>query len=322
MRYRPIILCYHRIAETTKTDLNKLAVPPLIFREQLSYLKGERKFVSLKEMVSEPNANTVAVTFDDGYKDNLSIAADILSDLDIPASFFLATRFIEHSVSYYTSSFNSLWTHYKHFGHIPPSVSGSNIERILLSRNSYFSALKKLSSFNPDRLWEATTLLHSAQNEIGGFDELEQPLNLNDVKSLLSSKIFSIGPHTATHPRMSAISLNDAILDFNESIEKTREWSDSNELYFPYPFGQKTDFSKDLEMELRHNFEIKGLSTFPSALNPDRMDRDTYPRLSVQNWEIMEFRRFLNFANFFSYIPIAGNIALKTSSIMNNIKHI
>ena len=107
---RPLILCYHRIAETRNPDINKLAVSPTNFRQQLEFLKMSKRFVSLEEMILSPLPRTVAVTFDDGYRDNFSIAANILVDLNIPATFFLATRFIEKSVSFYPSSLNSVWT--------------------------------------------------------------------------------------------------------------------------------------------------------------------------------------------------------------------
>ena len=100
MNSRPIILCYHRIVDNVSFDRNKLSVSPRNFQTQIEFLKKTRKFVTLNEMISERNANTVAVTFDDGYRDNYKIAANILTDYEIPASFFLATRFIDQSVSY------------------------------------------------------------------------------------------------------------------------------------------------------------------------------------------------------------------------------
>ena len=316
MNYRPIILCYHRVTEISGDDQNKLAVTPTNFRKQLEFLQTKRKFVSLHEMISDPKVNTVAVTFDDGYKDNFVIAANILVDLEIPTTFFLATRFIEHAVNYYTSTFNFVWSNFKNVKQFPTSYSGSIIEELLVSNNNYFTALKKLSSLDPESLWETSGLLATIQKDFGYLDELELPLAVGEVKSLLASDLFSIGPHTATHPRMSAISLNEAIGDFAESVVKTNEWSESIDLYFPYPFGQKSDFTLQLEQKIFDTYKFKGLSTFPSALNTRIAGSNTFPRLSVQNWSIEQFRTILNAANYFSFVPIAATIALKTSSMI------
>ena len=319
MRFRPIILCYHRVAEIKNIDRNKLAVNPATFRKQIQFLQKNRKFVSIDEMLLDPKANTVAVTFDDGYKDNYKIAANILTDHQIPASFYLATRFIEHSISYYTSSFNGIWEFYQRTKRTHPMLSGSVIEELLLTENSYFTALQKLSSQVPDQLWVSSELLHSALVDINGIDDLELPLSVSEVHSLLNSSLFTIGPHTATHPRMSSIPIEDALSDFAESVATTTSWSGLRTQNFPYPFGQRSDFNNALESRINELFCFKGLSTVPMSLGQAKSDLLTFPRLSVQNWDTEKFRHIVNIANAFSYVPFATFAALKVSAAIRGI---
>ena len=314
MSYRPIILCYHRIASIIDVDRNKLAVSPRTFRRQIEFLKKTRKFVSLSEMILEPKANTVTITFDDGYKDNYKFAADILTDYQIPASFFLATRFIDYSISYYTTSFNKIWGFFQETRHLPLPISGSIIEKLLLTEDNYFSALRRLSSLVPDQLWNASEILHSALSHIDGIDDLELPLSVGEVHSLLESNLFTIGPHTATHPRMSSIPLDDALSDFAESVAATAGWGGSRTQYFPYPFGQRLDFNRALESRINTSLNFKGLSTIPMALGRGKSDPLTLPRLSVQEWDLSKFRHIVNLANAFSYAPFAAVAALKVSA--------
>lgn len=314
MNSRPIILCYHRIVDNVSFDRNKLSVSPRNFQTQIEFLKKTRKFVTLNEMISERNANTVAVTFDDGYRDNYKIAANILTDYEIPASFFLATRFIDQSVSYYTTSFNKIWGFFQQTREVPSPIAGSIVEQLLRTENSYFQALRQLSSLAPSRLWRASELLHLAVNAIGRIDDLELPLSVNEVHSLVESDLFTIGPHTATHPRMSSIHIEDALSDFAESVTTVASWGGSQAQYFPYPFGQRSDFNRTLESRIKNSFEFKGLSTFPMSLGRGKSDLLTLPRLSVQDWDINTFRYIVNIADAFSYAPFAAIAALKVSA--------
>ncbi len=93
-RYYPPILMYHRIGERA-TEKDTFSVPADIFDKQMAFLKARNyKVIPLEElcsMIASKQAiphNVVAVTFDDGYKDNLA-AVDILKKYNLPATIFL-----------------------------------------------------------------------------------------------------------------------------------------------------------------------------------------------------------------------------------------
>jgi len=72
------------------------SIDPLLFREQMVWLAAASGFEAVP--LAAPRAGTapsVAVTFDDGYRDNLAEAAPILSELAIPFTVFVVPRFIE-----------------------------------------------------------------------------------------------------------------------------------------------------------------------------------------------------------------------------------
>lgn len=95
----PLILLYHRIA-TEKPDVHALCVTPEAFRRQLEALTRDRRIVSLRElalavMQGQTLNGAVALTFDDGYLDNLEVAAPILAEFGAPATFFLTSEELE-----------------------------------------------------------------------------------------------------------------------------------------------------------------------------------------------------------------------------------
>ena len=88
-----LILLYHRVAERTR-DVHGLCVPPAQFREHLEYLRRHHQPLSLEAMAAAVRAGrvpagAVAVTFDDGYVDNLLTASPLLCELGVPATFFV-----------------------------------------------------------------------------------------------------------------------------------------------------------------------------------------------------------------------------------------
>src|SRR5216683_863200 len=81
-RPRPVILMYHRVA-FARHDPWGLAVDPERFEEQIAYAKQHRTPMSMEELVDRLRsktlpANAIAVTFDDGYRDNLVNAKPVL----------------------------------------------------------------------------------------------------------------------------------------------------------------------------------------------------------------------------------------------------
>lgn len=98
LRNAPAILMYHRVDEPP-WDPWGLCIPPSLFRDQLRELTRRRTIVSMEELASGLQAGKVppkatALTFDDGYADNIQIAAPILEESSAPATFFLTSGFV------------------------------------------------------------------------------------------------------------------------------------------------------------------------------------------------------------------------------------
>lgn len=92
---RPVIvLMYHRVNDALPAG--ELVVPVEKFRRQMNWLSGHCDVVDIRAAERRPSGRRplVAVTLDDGYRDNYQNAFPILRTLKLPATIFLTTGYI------------------------------------------------------------------------------------------------------------------------------------------------------------------------------------------------------------------------------------
>ena len=94
-----IILMYHSIhLSLSKVDY-RYSISSEDFKEHVRILKNNANIISTKDILSNKIISkdklNVAITFDDGYKNNYSIASKKLAECDIPFTIFLTTYFMK-----------------------------------------------------------------------------------------------------------------------------------------------------------------------------------------------------------------------------------
>ena len=95
---RAAVLRYHRVAEPP-LDPWGLAVSPARFAEQLEVLRERFRPLSLRALAEAISRGaiprrSVAVTFDDGYRDNLTEAKPLLERYGVPATVFVTSGYV------------------------------------------------------------------------------------------------------------------------------------------------------------------------------------------------------------------------------------
>lgn len=84
-----VVLMYHSISK----NKGPTTVDPENFEKQLKYLKNNHyQFITLEELLGQRvGSKRVLITFDDGYKDLLTVVLPILKKINIPATAFIHT---------------------------------------------------------------------------------------------------------------------------------------------------------------------------------------------------------------------------------------
>lgn len=107
---RSVVLCYHSICDQP----SGMTLDPRCFREHIATLREMGfEFQTFGDFVDRimhwgsPKTNVAVLTFDDGFEDNLTHAAPILTELKVPATFFVTSGLMQQDSSV-VASFRAL----------------------------------------------------------------------------------------------------------------------------------------------------------------------------------------------------------------------
>jgi surface carbohydrate biosynthesis protein/FkbM family methyltransferase len=297
----PRILLYHRVGGSV-LDPQMLSVAPSNFEGHLKILAERYRVVSLYEMAEglrkkELALQTVAITFDDGYGDNLAMAAPLLEKYKLPATMFVTAGILDSKHDFWWDA----------------------IERVLLHKNN-LPAVLDLSSQGVPQAWSTVSprlrvrtyhqlmsllkqlpyekiqnILHFLKQWAQmGSEEGNLPVHLDasGLKKLSESTFIEIGAHTISHTRLSAL----PTLEQKEEIERSKvileETIGKPVRLFSYPFGAAGDFSEiTMSLVKAAGFVAATANTQKSLGIEDSLF--AMPRLLVRNCQADAFEAWM-----------------------------
>jgi peptidoglycan/xylan/chitin deacetylase (PgdA/CDA1 family) len=255
-----LILYYHRIDSPT-LDPWRTAVTPESFDAQLEFLAAEMRVISLEEMVAAARMGAiperaVAITFDDGYVDNLEQGLPLLERHGLPATFYIATG--------YTSSREPLW--WDEIGDLllgpgprPPALdleigrtriqlpTVSVEERRVALFGEVNAALKRLpataidAALEPVRAWAGAA---SGRDPAGNAPGERRPMTTEELERLAASELVELGAHTALHSSLPALRPGAQRDEILASREMLAELCGAAPHSFAFPFGDNDRTSR------------------------------------------------------------------------------
>ncbi len=321
-----LVLLYHRVHDPSFDPL-LLSVFPQNFDAHLAHLRRRYAVLSLEELRAALRKGSVprravAVTFDDGYADNLTNARPILERHQVPATVFVTTG--------YTGAGREFW--WDELGRIlflaprlPArlvlTVSGSTREWTVGSA-SFMTVEQRLG----DRNWsilrpDNPTELHRAYREIqpllslASSDDRDRalidlhaqtrgsapdpsdepdpnnlPMARDEVRALVRGGLISVGAHTITHPVLSTMTAEAAAHEIRQSKEDLQEMLGSPVVSFAYPYGYRGAYTPQNVAGVRAAGLVDAYSNFGGVV---RASADTYElnRILVRNWTHDDFAR-------------------------------
>lgn len=284
-----VVLMYHRVATLTE-DPYGLAVHPRRFAEQVRHLSGLGCVVPLSEMIRRGRAATIALTFDDGYADNATLAAPLLAQAGLPATFFITTRQLGARRFWWDRLAAAFLGEHVLPDGVEVSLGGPDLWLALHNAEARRTALRflhrRLRPLPPDDLQAVVDdLLARLAAPVPPDHELS--MTVDQLRTLAQSPLADIGAHTRTHLQLAG---QREVLQRKEivgSVEDLRVLLERPVTSFAYPFGTRGAVG-ELAPRLVQEAGCRVACSTQSAAVTGRSDPYRLPRLNVRDWSAAE----------------------------------
>jgi len=273
-RHAPVILRYHRIHPDGVEPAYELGITRPVFEAQLDYLSREGSVVSLADVCAglfdgRPLPDrAVALTFDDGYRDNYTQAFPALRARGLPATVFVTGGHLDSGRRFWWDELAGAafaaapGEHTLDLGRGPEPVrlDGGHSRRRLVDR--VCARAKAL----PDA--EARAWLADLGAALGGApDEERSVLSWREAQEMAAAGI-EIGSHTLDHPVLSRLELVEVERQVVASRRLIEERLGKPVRFFAYPNGTREDFTPEVERAVRQAGYQAALTTIEGRPGP------------------------------------------------------
>lgn len=312
------MLLYHRICEL-ESDPLLLSVSPANFATHLEIIRDHFEPISLAALAQAIEnktvpARSIVVTFDDGYRDNLTEAKPVLQRFNTPATVFVATGYIRSNEEFWWDALERIFL----TGLRLPSRLQLRIgERMIDSR------LETSLNYQKSNEWDITmgedpSARHSVFRELLGIlptlpgttireaiQELQnwagveargrashQTINPGELVSLASGDLIEIGAHTVNHPALAESSAQEQRREVGDSKRDLEDLLGRPVNGFAYPFGTTAHYNSVTVNAVRDAKFRYACSNF-AGKGTRLTDAFQIPRLLVRDWGQDDFRRLL-----------------------------
>ncbi len=255
------------IDETYPFDSDLVSATTAEFQMQMEYIKKHYTPITMQQMIQHIEGeklnikNPILVTFDDGFSDNYATAFPILKSLNIPATFFLTTNFIDHNeVLWYEKLAFIIKCSHKQSLEIPSLGKTYSLNQQTPRQEVYteiVEALKLLSnSERQNTLEDLFALNKSTLEKMDNFKHLSMPMTWDNIREMNDSGM-DFGSHTLSHPILSTISPEQLKIELIESKKRIESELNQKVDSIAYPVGQRESTSKNVEQEVeKANYKI------------------------------------------------------------------
>lgn len=316
---RGLILLYHRVASPPR-DPQALAVSSANFSDHLKILLEIATPMALHEMTRRVRAGrslpdrAVAISFDDGYCDNIQTAEPLLRELGMQATVFVATGYVAERKSYWwdvvdTAVLGTLpegvhelvlpWKRYQLDLRGPP-LESDDWTALLgppndARRMAYADLLAHLKFCTPADMTVAIRAL-LALAHLSPIPELQcRPSTPDEIAGASRRGVLTFEAHTVNHPSLKGLSPEEQRVEIASGRSQLTDWLGYAPTLFAYPYGTTADYD-ETTARIASESGFKGaFINHPGIVRPGSA-AFFLPRILIRNIDATTFRQQIEHA--------------------------
>lgn len=298
VKAEPLVLIYHRVADVS-VDPQMLCVSQQNFDAQLAELARNWRTVPLAQLLDECSngsvaANTIALTFDDGYLDNLINALPLLEKHRLHATIFVTSGMVGSDEEFWWDALECLLLSGRT---LPMELEYAGRKWSMQSQESRLRAYDDLCFLLRDSAPE--TVEHALQELFAwaGMSrksrQSHQTVNHRQLKILAESPWIEIGGHAKHHVRLSLLPPQRQYMEIMSCRQQLESLTGKPVHLFSYPFGAVGDFSEETIREVQKAGYTAAIANIQGEIKLP-LDKYAVPRRLVRNWNGSDFAAWLH----------------------------
>jgi peptidoglycan/xylan/chitin deacetylase (PgdA/CDA1 family) len=286
---RSVILRYHSVGDPVAVAEYAdpaLSLPPDRFREQIRLLRNKFELLPLEEILARAENGrsghpAVALTFDDGYRDNHDVVAAILESESVTATFYVTSRPLEPGCWFWISELRRL---VPRLPEGPLAVKGlprvevptTANDRALLRRD-----LTQLLSAVGEGVRERVMEGLAAAAGVPRGEGLEGSFLTPHMLRSMARRGMTIGSHTRSHPHLDRLEVDRIAEEVEGGKADLENALGSRVDHFAYPNpGGGQENAPSVRGVLRRAGFLSAVTSRPYPLGRE-WDPFAVPRLGV-----------------------------------------
>ena len=286
-----LILCYHRVASGV-ADPYYLCVSPDHFAQHLKVLTQRLDPVTLDDLLRPSRRPRVAITFDDGYADNLLNAVPIARSLGVPITVYVTSGLIDDRDGFWWDRLARLVAHPgEHPVEAEVTIGNETVHVPLGVPEQVNSTIHELQAkLKPRSLEEITHVLDQLADAVGAMPPAaaDRPLTTDELGQLADEPGVTIGGHTVVHTLLRGTSRSHQEEAIGRSKHDLETRLKRPVRHFAYPFGG-TDSFDETSVEVIRDFGFATATTTLAGSVRATSDPLQLHRRLVMNWNHSRF---------------------------------
>ena len=236
-------------------------------KKNYNILSLEKIFFLIKKKLPLPD-NTCAITFDDGFENNYSVAAPILKRYKIPTTFYFSTDFINNNSMSWIDKIEYVFEKTKKKTLILPwnnnsrQINNNQKKKLILDEIRKVLKRKNKNSIIENFVKDVFKQL-DVKKILSLNSEIDKKINWSKVRKLNNCNLFTIGGHSHRHISLTSVPIGEAKIEIDKSLKFFKKKIGINLKHYSYPEGQEKDFNISIKKYLKK----KGIIICPAAIS-------------------------------------------------------